>query len=149
MEKDSLNNINNYTNLPEGIQKGLEYLKNTDFSKIEDGRYLIFGEDIYVNIQSYLTKSDADYEAHRKYIDIQYMISGRENIGVTDYSTCKTTIEYNEDKDIEFLRGNGSFFELKTGEFMILYPKDAHKPSLSLDSANPENVRKAVVKVRI
>ncbi|MCM1266250.1 MAG: YhcH/YjgK/YiaL family protein, partial [Candidatus Gastranaerophilales bacterium] len=131
------------------LKAGLDYLTNANFNDIEDGRYLIDGVDLYINIQSYTTKSDADFEAHRDYIDIQYMISGNEKIGVTDYSTCKTTIEYNSEKDIEFLSGNGEYISLNAGEFMILYPKDAHKPSISSDVDNPTNVRKAVVKVHI
>lgn len=149
MIKDTLTNISKYNNLSEFLKIGLDYIKNTDFDKLEDGRYSINGEDIYINIQTYLTKSDADFESHRNYIDIQYVISGEEKIGVTDYANCNTTVEYNDDKDIEFLNGVGEYYELKTGDFMILYPTDAHKPSISIDTNNPETVRKAVVKVHI
>ena len=149
MIKDTLTNISKYNNLSEFLKIGLDYIKNTDFDKLEDGRYSINGEDIYINIQTYKTKENADFEAHRNYIDIQYVISGEEKIGVTDYANCSTTIEYNNDKDIEFLNGVGEYYELKTGDFMILYPTDAHKPSISIDTNNPETVRKAVVKVHI
>ena len=149
MIKDTLTNISKYNNLSEFLKIGLDYIKNTDFDKLEDGRYSINGEDIYINIQTYKTKENADFEAHRNYIDIQYVISGEEKIGVTDYVNCNTTVEYNDDKDIEFLNGVGEYYELKTGDFMILYPTDAHKPSISIDTNNPETVRKAVVKVHI
>ncbi len=149
MIKDTLTNISKYNNLSEFLKIGLDYIKNTDFDKLEDGRYSINGEDIYINIQTYKTKENADFEAHRNYVDIQYVISGEEKIGVTDYANCSTTIEYNNDKDIEFLNGVGEYYELKTGDFMILYPTDAHKPSISIDTNNPETVRKAVVKVHI
>lgn len=149
MIKDTLTNISKYNNLSEFLKIGLDYIKNTDFNKLEDGRYSINGEDIYINIQTYKTKENADFEAHRNYVDIQYVISGEEKIGVTDYANCNTTVEYNDDKDIEFLNGVGEYYELKTGDFMILYPTDAHKPSISIDTNNPETVRKAVVKVHI
>lgn len=149
MIKDSLNNYDKYTDLSSNIIKGLKYLKNTDFNLLNDGKYFIDGENLYVNIQTYITKSNADYEAHRDYADIQYIISGQENIGVTDYTTCYTTIEYNKENDIEFLNGHGDFIKMDTGDFMILYPDDAHKPSISIDIKSPQKVRKAVVKVKL
>lgn len=148
MLKDNISNINNYNTLDKNLLIGLNYLANTDFSKLNDGRYDI-NNDIYVNIQSYQTKQSADFEAHKKYIDIQYIIQGEENIGVCDIADCITTIPYNTDKDIEFLKGNDNFISLIKNEFMILYPNDAHKPSISINKNMPETVRKAVVKVKI
>jgi YhcH/YjgK/YiaL family protein len=128
------------------IIAGLNYLVNTDFSSVEDGRHEL-NDDIYVNIQTYTTKDDALFEAHKDYIDIQYVISGEEKIGVTNYSECKPNIPYDNQKDIEFLDGEGEYYPLKSGEYMVLYPTDAHKPSITLNKKT--TVRKAVVKVRI
>ncbi len=128
------------------IVEGLNYLASTDFTKVEDGRHDLT-DYLYANIQTYQTKEDALFEAHRDYIDIQYIISGEEKIGVTDYSSCTEAIAYDKEKDIEFLNGNGEYYPLKEGEYMILYPHDAHKPSISLN--NQSTVRKVVVKVRI
>lgn len=128
------------------IVKGLEFLSSADFSKLEDGRHEI-DENMYVNLQTYQTKEDSLFEAHRDYIDIQYIIKGEEKIGVTPYTECSKSIPYDKDKDIEFLVGSGEYYPLLEGEYMILYPQDAHKPSISLNSQS--TVRKAVVKVRI
>lgn len=128
------------------IVEGLNYLASTDFTKVEDGRHDLT-DYLYANIQTYQTKEDALFEAHRDYIDIQYIISGEEKIGVTDYSSCTEAVAYDKEKDIEFLNGNGEYYPLKEGEYMILYPQDAHKPSISLN--NQSTVRKVVVKVRI
>lgn len=128
------------------IVEGLNYLASTDFTNVEDGRHDLT-DYLYANIQTYQTKEDALFEAHRDYIDIQYIISGEEKIGVTDYSSCTEAIAYDKEKDIEFLNGNGEYYPLKEGEYMILYPQDAHKPSISLN--NQSTVRKVVVKVRI
>jgi len=144
LKNTDINNID----CDDKIKKGLEFLKETDFSKLEDGKHVL-SDDMYVNVQTYTTKSDADFEAHRDYVDIQYMISGEELIGVTNYSDCKTTVPYDREKDIEFLSGKGNYTEMYTGDFMVLYPDDAHKPSISIDRANPAKVRKAVVKVKI
>lgn len=146
MIKDSIEYCDQYYSLGSGISKGLKYLSEANFDLLEDGKYVI-SEDIYVNVQSYTTKVDADYEAHRDYIDIQYIISGFEKIGVEGYNCCKSKISYNKESDIEFLTGNGEYVELYSREFMILYPSDAHKPSISISV--PTKVRKAVVKVHI
>lgn len=134
--------------LSENIQKGLEWLRINDLDKFSDGRYAIDGEKIFVNIQSYETKRDALFEAHRKYIDIQYMIEGEEKIGVAKYSECKNEIPYDNIRDIEFLSCKADNYQLlKKDEFLILYPEDAHKPSIAID--NPNKVKKAVVKIFI
>lgn len=148
MHKAKLSKFN-YSDFSERMIKGFEYLNNTDWESIKDGKYEIDGENLYVNIQTYKTKSEADFEAHRKYVDIQYIISGKENIGVVDYLACTTTVPYDEAKDIEFLRGSGRYITLNKGEFLVLYPEDAHKPSISINPEKPTNVRKAVVKVKL
>ena len=137
MIKDKLNNR---------IIEGLEFLYKTDFSKLTDGRHVI-SDYMYVNVETYQTKSDALYEAHRDYIDIQYIISGEEKIGVTKYSDCTENTPYDKERDIEFLNGEGEFYPMRTGDYMILYPTDAHKPSISLSEQT--TVRKAVVKVKL
>ena len=146
MIKDSIKNYKNYSDLHDGLRHGLDIISNTDFNSLADGKY-IYSDDIYMNVQSYLTKSDADYEAHRVYADIQYIISGEEKIGVCRYNLCKPKIPYDSEKDIEFLEGEGEFISIKEQEFMILLPEDAHKPSITIDE--PSEVRKAVVKVRL
>ncbi len=149
MIKDTLLNAEVYYGLSEGIEKGLEWLLVTDFGSIPDGRYVIDGNKVYANVQSYETKLDALYEAHRDYIDIQYMISGVEKIGVVNYEKCEVVEEYDKENDIEFLKPKRAeeFLLLQKEGILILYPHDAHKPSIAIE--NPQQVRKAVVKVHI
>jgi len=75
---DRLENINYYKNLDENLTLGLEYLRDTDFSKLEMGKYEIKGDEVFAILQSYDTKEEVDckLEAHKKYVDIQYMVSG-------------------------------------------------------------------------
>ena len=130
------------------IQKAIEYLKNTNFNNISDGKINIDNE-IWANLQTYYTKEDALFEAHRKYIDIQFMLAGQEKISVCDYKNCTTEIAYDEDKDIEFLTANSwDDIEMKTGDFLILYPENAHKPSISINN-EVHHVRKLVIKVPV
>lgn len=146
MIKDKLENAETYYTLSESTKKGLTWLKENDLSKLKCGRYYIDAENIYANVDEYETKQEAKYEAHRKYIDIQYMIDGEEFIGVTDIKNCKTCIEYDEERDLEFFDAEDEFQTLKTGEFFIFYPQDAHKPCIRKEK---QNCKKVVVKVKI
>ena len=149
MIKDYLKNAKIYYNLSEKLKKGFEWLEKNDLEKLADGKYEIDGNEIYASIQTYETKNDANYEAHRSYIDIQYMIEGAEKIGVTDLTNCNTCIEYDKEKDLEFFNINCTeeYLELLKGQFMIFFPSDAHKPSITLNKK--ETVKKVVVKVAI
>lgn len=149
MIKDKLKNSQTYYGISENLKKGFEWLKNNDLKALPDGKYKIKNENIFANIQSYITKDAAPYEAHKRYIDIQYMISGTEKVGVTDYTNCTTTEKYNEEKDVEFLENNQSDFYqiLEEGDFLIFFPQDAHQPSL--DAEQKLNVKKVIVKVQI
>ncbi len=148
MIKDKLENAQIYYGLSKDLETGLKWLKNNNLKNLSDGRYEI-SDKIYANIQTYETKEDALYEAHRNYIDIQYIVKGEEKIGVTNYSNCETATPYDKEKDIEFLNNMSSeqYIPLYAGEFMLLYPQDAHKPSIRLHKKS--NVQKVVVKVKV
>ena len=149
MIKDKLINAKTYYSLSENIKKGFEWLNSADLDNINDGKYYIDGDKLYANVQTYETKEDADYEAHRKYIDIQYIVRGRECIGVTDIGNCVSCKQYNPEKDIEFFTCNetSQYQLLQEGEFMLLYPHDAHKPSINPNEK--QTVKKVVVKALI
>lgn len=147
---DNLKNADLYYGLSERIKKALMYLKNTDLLNLENGKYEIEGGDIYVIVQDYQTKPqfEGKWEAHKKYIDIQYIIKGREKIGWGTISDFSEITEYNENNDIFFLEGNGDFFEIREGFFTILTPQDVHMPSISVGEGK-EYTKKAVIKIRV
>lgn len=153
MIKDNIKNAQNYYNLSEHVKLGLEYLKNTDFSKVENGKYILWGKEVFAIIQDYTSKpqSEGDFEAHKKYTDIQYIIEGDELIGVSDIENFSQITDYDEGKDIVFLAPKNDvkldFIHLKEKDFAIFTPKDAHKPSLAVES--PSRVKKVVVKVQV
>ena len=147
MIKDILNNAEKYYEISSDLAIGFEWLKRNDLINMPDGRYEI-SDKIYANIQTYQTKNDAPYEAHREYIDIQYMIKGEEKAGFADYSKTSVVEKYNSDKDIEFLKcNNPEYISLKENEFLIFFPHDAHQPALSYK--NRIQVKKVVVKIPV
>ncbi len=131
--------------------KAFSFLKTSDLQSLELKRYDIDGNNLYAPVSEYMTKNeeDARYEAHRKYIDIQYIISGKELMGVAPISQKKETLEpYDSEKDIEFLTVTGGENHLALPDrFFIFFPEDAHRPGLKDGENSP--VRKIVVKVKV
>jgi len=127
------------------IEKAIEWLKENKES--EDGVYEIEGKIVYAIVQSYNTrnKDNVKWEAHRKYIDIQFILKGTEKIGISNIEKMKANEQYQEEKDIQFFDGEGEYYDIKKGEYMIIYPDDIHMPSIG----NGNFVKKIVVKVSV
>jgi YhcH/YjgK/YiaL family protein len=148
MIADKIENAGLYTKLSERIAKGLAVLQDAVPIRKEDGRYEVEGDDIFYMVQRYTTKnrSDARFEAHRNYIDIQAILEGAETIGWAPTAELKVAEPYKP--DVMFLETPGGFSEiyLPAGTFAIFYPSDAHMPCYHADK--PSQVTKVVVKVR-
>ncbi len=145
---DTLANIGTYTGISERLAKGLNLLRETDFSAMEAGKYEVDGKDLFYMIQSYQSKEKNNTpEAHRKYIDIQYVLSGEEIIGCAPLSAMTEEVSANPEGDIWFYHGPVMPVHLRAGQFAVLFPQDAHAPGIA--PAEPAPVRKVVVKVLI
>lgn len=152
MIKNSLKYTKNYYNLSDKIKLALKYLEQNDLKERQNGHYDILGNDVYINIQDYTSKPETQgkWEAHRKYIDIQFMIKGSERIGVGEIDNYQTSEAYDEAKDLEFLNTTNDkhqFINMNENDFIILYPQDVHMPQIAMDT--PSYVKKAVVKISI
>jgi YhcH/YjgK/YiaL family protein len=131
--------------------KAFNFLKTNDLPALEVKKHVIDGDNLFVAVSEYNTKEavDAKFEAHRKYIDIQYVVKGTEMIGIAPLASSDSiTQPYDETKDIEFLKfSNETFHEATPGNFFVFFPEDGHMPGVKSDSIAP--VKKVVVKVRI
>ena len=143
---DHLKNAALYLGMHPRMKDAFCYLQKTDFSKIEPGRYEIGGADLFALIQHYDPKprEKARWEAHRKYIDVQYVLSGSELFGYAP-SERLNSVAYDEAKDFHELKGDGDFLHVPAGTFLILFPQDAHMPGISGTGSQP--VKKIVVKI--
>ena len=146
---DKLKNASLYTGISANLEKGFEYLKNTDLANLEIGRYEIDGKNAYALVSEYESKSHQDcrLEAHQTYADIQYIVSGREAIGFATLNGQTIVSEYNPDKDIVFFSGETTPLILDAGMFAVFFPQDVHRPCMQISV--PEKVKKVVVKVRL
>ncbi|MBT4838095.1 MAG: YhcH/YjgK/YiaL family protein [Methylococcales bacterium] len=119
----------------------------------EEKKYAIQGDNIFAIVMSYETRKpeNAVLEAHRKYLDIQLLLSGEEDIRC--YPTPFLTVNkpYNSSKDVEFYDKNATettVIKLKPGNFSALLPDDAHMPCL-MSAGKVMTVKKVVVKVDV
>ena len=88
-----------------------------------------------------------EFEAHRKFLDIHYVIEGVECMGYADVATLTPTTEYDDEKDFQMLEGHVNKIILNKGDFCVVYPEDAHIPQMIGDDG--KKVKKAVVKMRV
>ncbi|MFQ3549131.1 MAG: YhcH/YjgK/YiaL family protein [Armatimonadota bacterium] len=146
---DHIRNHELYEGLSPMIQKALRYLAQTNFDEMEAGKYEIEGDKLFAIVQDYQTKKieDKKWEAHKEYVDVQYIAKGKELMGWVDIEKIKSQDEYNPEKDIFFCKADGDFVTADEGVFVIFAPQDVHMPGVAIDS--PDDVRKVVVKVKI
>lgn len=149
MVYDSIENMRLYYNLSERIKTALEFLSSADFTDTEPGRIDIDGDNIFALVQKYYTKPEDEcrWEAHRKYIDIQFVAKGSETMGFVNLDYLDINQEYDSDKDVEFYDGEGDYVQVNDDEFVILFPHDAHMPGIEVEES--EEVIKVVVKVAV
>lgn len=146
---DQIENAHLYAGLGESIAKALDILKDPALREKEDGQYEVNGDKLFYIVQRYTTKPLADgrLEAHRKYIDIQFVAAGEEIIGYRHLDNLHIDEPYNAGSDIEFYNqpDDITHVRLKEGMFCILFPEDAHMPCREING--PAEVAKVVVKV--
>lgn len=128
---DSLKHMEAYQGVHPGIYKGLELLRDTDFSKLEDARVEVDGEDLFYLLQSYESKPANDTpEAHKKYVDIQFLISGREKMGVGVPGGHEGRGSSHPGAEIWFYHGPLDEITLGGDKFVAPLPLgDAHAPT--------------------
>jgi YhcH/YjgK/YiaL family protein len=145
---DRLEKASLYKGIHKGLAAAFDYLQKTDLGKVEPGTHEIEGRKVYVMVQQYETKpmEKGRWEAHRKYIDVQYVHQGVERFGYANVLELKSG-NYDEAKDFLSLEGEGKgdFFLVRQGTFVILFPQDGHMPGMAVST--PQPVKKFVVKV--
>jgi YhcH/YjgK/YiaL family protein len=146
---DKLSNSHLYSGLGERINKAFDYLKETDFSKMELGRYEIDGDNIFALVNEYKTKDESEgkLEAHTKYIDVQFVAKGSELMGYAPLGNQKIIDVYNEKNDITFFTGEKSFTRVDENMFAIFFPTDVHLPGIKVNDKS--YVKKVVIKVKV
>lgn len=148
---DSIVNIDIYKGLSPDIYEGLKFLQQVS-KDIAVGTCQI-NPRVKAIVSEYETKevNENGYEAHKKFIDIQYLLKGEERIACLPIERLKETVPYNEEKDAAFysadIKLQPSYLSLLPGYFAVFFPQDGHMPQLCVDK--PIKVKKVVIKVEL
>jgi YhcH/YjgK/YiaL family protein len=136
---------------PKAIQRAIEYLKTNDFASMEPGVYEIQGKEMYAQVFDVQTEpaENKKPEVHEKYIDVQFLVSGRERLGITPDTGSYEVDQRLDERDLIFYKKveNEGFIEARPGCFCIFFPGDVHRPAVM--SGKSITVRKVVVKVKL
>lgn len=132
-------------------QAAWEFLSREDLDTLAAGKYVLTEEGAYANIQEYDIDPEKEkrFEAHRAFIDIQYVIGGQETIYVCRPEQLGERLtDYSETADIEFFTPAEEMdgYVMDKSNFVILFPSDPHLPGCPVENGDP-HVRKVVVKV--
>jgi YhcH/YjgK/YiaL family protein len=148
MVMDSIRNAHLYYGLSPRLGVALRALAG-DLPHNPVGRYQLVGSEVYADVQTYVTlpQDQCKWEAHRKFIDVQYVADGIERMAVAPLEELTEKVPYDAARDVAFFTGDGPAMALKAGSFMILFPHDAHMPRI-VDGTSC-TVRKVVVKVAV
>ena len=137
----------------ERVAKALAFLAREDLAGLEGGRHEICGDEVFANVQEIVTvpADEKDYEAHRRYADIHYVISGTELIGVAPVGECAPVGEFSEADDFGLFAPGGreSWVVVRPGELVVTPPCDAHTPGCCPCGTEPAPLKKICVKVLV
>jgi biofilm protein TabA len=130
--------------------KAFDFMKTMNPDKLAVGRTDIAGDDLYAMVSEYTSKNeeDAKFEAHRKYADIQYVLSGEEKIGVVPMKNAQVSVPYDETKDVAFYTvASKTYRPASPKVFFVFLPADVHAPGIK--ASDNTKVKKLVLKVRL
>lgn len=126
-----------------------DYVRTHDLLSVPAGRIVLQGDEVFLNVDdaTLCTLDEQMLEAHRRYIDIHFPLSGEEIVGWRSMSevVLPSVEPFNVERDFAFYKQLAStYFSVQPGQFYIMYPEDAHAPIIGQGT-----LRKIVAKVRL
>lgn len=148
----NIENLNRYASLNPLFPKTFSALETLSTQEFVKGRHEVDGNHIYINSAEYDTNpvETSCMEHHKRYIDVMWMVSGEEIIGVCPVAQLQEfTKPYTEEIDAALAKLVPVYTEVKigAGDVVILFPEDAHAPCMQLGGVS--HVRKLIAKVEV
>lgn len=144
----NLSQSDRYAALHPLFPRAFDYIRNTDLRALTPGRYPIVGEDLFVIVEQVhgRTREAAKLECHRKYIDIQLVLEGTDEMGWKALADCHDPVsDFSISKDIQFFHdAPATWIATPPGHFCIFFPEDAHAPLVAT-----ETIRKVIFKIAV
>lgn len=145
---DTLSNLDRYATLHPLFPRVIAFIRSTNLNALSAGIYPIIDKQLFVIVEETQGRSrnEAKLECHRKYIDIQLVLQGTDEMGWKPLAACQKPVsDYNEERDIQFFNDEAdSWISTPANAFCIFFPEDAHAP---LVSAN--RIRKLIFKIAV
>ena len=133
--------------------EAFNFLKTHDLKTLPPGKYNIDSGNVFATIWEGIPKikDSVLWEAHRNFNDLQYVISGKAEMGITAIydPNKKITVPYSKEEDIEhFIVSKGDqYYPADSITFFIFSPKEIHRPAIQINGDKP--IKKIVIKVRV
>jgi YhcH/YjgK/YiaL family protein len=135
----------------EGLEAGFEFLEKTNLAGLSLGKHEIDGNSLYALVSAAPSRAPeaGQFESHQNYIDIQYLVTGEEIIGVTTLDKLSVVKPYDSAKDIAFYAVPATYqkIEMHPGSFAVFFPEHGHLPLCHFNG--PHELHKVVVKVKL
>ena len=145
---DKLSNSDKYISLHPNFSKAFAFLQRDDLTTLKEGTYEIDGKCVFAIVakDQGRQKDEAELEIHDKYIDIQLVLSGVDEMGWKARSACtEITKPFEADGDIQFFADTPTAWIATPAEhFAIFFPTDAHLPVIATGV-----LHKVIVKIAI
>ena len=144
----NLSQSDRYATLHPMFPRAFEYIRNTDLLSLAPGRYPIVGDELFAIVEQVpgRAREAAKLECHRKYIDIQLVLEGTDEMGWKALADCHDPVsDYSAERDIQFFHdAPASWIATPPGAFCIFFPEDAHAPLVATG-----NIRKVIFKIAV
>ncbi len=144
----SISQADRYAALHPLFPRAFEFIRATDLKLLQPGIHQIIDKQLFVIVEEAngRTRADAKLECHRKYIDIQLVLEGTDEMGWKPLANCHQPMDdYNKDRDIRFFNDAAdSWISTPANTFCIFFPEDAHAPLVSSGK-----IRKLVFKIAV
>ena len=146
---DKMENIMKYAAIMPQLGVIAGFMEGSDLLSLAPGRYEI-NESVFVNVEEYAPGENQVFEAHREYIDLQYIVSGNEEMDFIHLEDAVPYKDYDPAIDAAFYHageeaGVGKLF-LCSGSFAVFWPEDPHRPGVKYTA---EKVKKLIFKIKV
>ena len=150
---DTLDHAAQYAPLSNGLKEAFLALESVQTQPYVTGRLDVVPDRLFLLKNAYSPKpygAESLLEAHQEYIDVMYMVEGEELVYVKPTTRLKR-VDKPYDPAIDALltppEGDETAVHLTKGQFLVLFPQDAHCPANRIGGCDA--VKKIICKVRV
>lgn len=140
-----------YHKNPAYWDEAFNFIKTHNLNQLVPGTYVIDSNNVIGTVSEVAPKNmnDVNWEAHRNFNDLQYIIKGKAKMGITSISDpgAKVTVPYTGADNETFSVEGGKYYDAEPGTFFIFSPQEIHRPAFKVEGY--DTIKKIVIKVRV